>query len=630
MAFYDDKDEEEQQVEAAGTGQQIGKGSAIIDSQGSSEGPNPESGQGTASAPAAAGGSTTSPFVGINQYIESNKPQSAGLANKVGTYVQGQGQTARDTLAENQTKFNTDVDSKTVNLNKGLINQASNLGPGAGAEALNQNQVQEFQKMRDANYTGPTSLEQSQYWDPISQTFNKANTVTQQSTDSAGQRDLLGQFQQDTRGRINQGALSFDSALLQGDEDARKILADYASKNADLSGLLSGAQNDALTRASQAAQTTAQTKKAVQDAFTGSNSVQKKLENNVSAQVAGAQGEAKRQAEEILALIKAGQNLTDSQLKKAGINRADYEKLLADRSNFQKNYDPDAFGDLSTYGKVGSLDQINAQTLATAQDYARYAALNRLMGTNEMFLSDPSLAGTANMDVLDDYNITGASGDISSLAAQKAAAEAQRQAEIAAEAKREKEKRLADQESNAIVTGAAIGSVIPGTATGAVVGGLIGKATCFLKNTPILMEDGSFKKVQDLQLGEMTAFGGMVVGTGQVICTQLIEYKGQYTSLTHAIFDGVKWVRAENIDGGKLINLDIPVIVYPIVNEKHIMITDNETVYADLIEHDDSVGCSDDQKLEILNRSEYVEQTKEIEKEIKWTFQNTKQVITKN
>ena len=137
------------------------------------------------------------------------------------------------------------------------------------------------------------------------------------------------------------------------------------------------------------------------------------------------------------------------------------------------------------------------------------------------------------------------------------------------------------------------------------------------------MADGTFKMVQDLKLGDMTAEGGMVQGIGQAFTAQIVEYKGLYTSPNHAVFDGTEWKRAKDLEGAKLYDLDIPAVVYPIVSEKHILLSTNGVVYADLIEHDDSVGMSDVEKLNVLNRLQYVEYTAKLEQEIQWNLQHS-------
>ena len=132
------------------------------------------------------------------------------------------------------------------------------------------------------------------------------------------------------------------------------------------------------------------------------------------------------------------------------------------------------------------------------------------------------------------------------------------------------------------------------------------------------MEDGTFKMVQDLELGDITSVGGMVVAAGKSYCNQLVEYKGRYTSPNHAVFDGNEWKRAKDLEGAVIYNLEVPVFVYPVVNENHIMLSDNGTVYADMIEHDDSVGLGDDDKLKVLNSPEYKAFSKKLEQEIQW------------
>lgn len=631
MAFYDEKDQE--QLDQQG-GQPVGRESAVIGAQGASG-----SGAGGSGQPAAAGGgsSAASPFVGINQYIDANKQQSQKLAESVGGYVEQQGQAARDTLGQNQQAFNQEVDRNTVNLNQDIFNTAAGVTGQTGAEDLNEQQRAEFKRMRDALYTGPSSIQETPFWSPVNQAFQKAQTVTQQSIDPNGQRGLLGQFQQDTRGRINRGAVAFDSSLLQGDQRARDILAERAARNADLSSLLNKAQEESVAKTSKAKETTAATRQAIKERFAGDTSVQKDLEKALMDKAETMKGEAKTRAEGAASAIRDNKELTDDQLKILDMTRDQYNSLVGLRGQFQNLANTDAYGqargdaaafnDLSRYGTiVDPSTRISAQNVANPEEYARYAALNELMGFNNSFLSDPSIAGTANTDLLD-FNRGGAEGDINTgITSQNVRIQqgaAQKEADdAAARANAERQK-----ETDYTASGAAIGYQIAGP-PGAVVGSVIGNIVCFAKNTPILMDDGTYKPVQDLKLGDKTYLGGIVQARGEAFCTQIVEYKGIWTSPNHAIFTNNKWQRAKDIPQVKIYDLMVPAMVYPIVNENHILISNNGTVYADLVEHADSAGMSDSEKMIILNSAQYIEKTKKIEETIQWTLLNSIPVLT--
>lgn len=619
MAFYNENEDKDQEGLEQGAQQPTtGQGSSTI---GTAGGPS-ASGEQQAAANVASGTGSSAPttFAGIQDYVNANKQQTAKLANDVGGMVTQYGTDARGALAQGQEKFNKDVTDNTVNLDERVFNQAQQ---DATQVANNAPDLQTFQGMRDAEYKGPSSLETSQYYQPINQAFNTANTASENTQTDAGQRTLLAQLQQKQRGKVNQGALDFNSALLQGDLDARSILDNAKQSNADLPSLLEAAKADALAKAKAAGDTTAATRKAIEDKFTGANGVQSLLEKDIDSRVQSAVNKSKLDNQQVMDALKSNAALTDAQLKTMGLSREQYNQLKGDIAYYNSTWNKNLYGDLSGYAtQLNPEAQITAQNLASADDYARYAALNTLMGTDYNYLSDPSQAGTAKLDNMQ-FDIGGAQGNVQGAinAAKTADAQAAEERRLAAQRQAEADARAAEE--RATVTGAAVGFAVAGP-----VGAVVGAVVCFLKGTPIAMEDGTFKNVESLDIGDMTAEGGMVTACGKALATEIVEFNGRFTSVNHAIFHNGVWMRAKDIKEATIHTLDIPVMVYPVVNEKHILLTDNGTVYADMIEHDDSVGMSDDEKLNVLNKLQYVEYSTKLEQEIKWKLQaSTKNTI---
>lgn len=615
MAFYNEKEDQDQEALAQGQEPTTGQGSSTIGTSGSAASTDQQ-----AAANAASNTSSTSPttFAGIQDYVNANKQQTAKLANDVGGMVTGYGTEARNALAQGQEKFNKDVQDNTVNLDERVFNQAQQ---DATQVANNQQDLQTFQNMRDAEYKGPANLETSQYYQPINQAFNTANTASENTQTDQGQRTLLAQLQQKQRGKVNQGALDFNSALLQGDLDARAILDQAKQSNADLPSLLEAAKADALAKAQAAGDTTAATRKAIEDKFTGEQGVQSLLEKDIDARVQQAVAKSKLDNQQVMDALKSNAALTDAQLKTLGLSREQYNQLKGDISYYNSTWGKNLYQDLSGYATPQNPElNITAQNLANADEYAKYAALNQLMGTNYNYLSDPSLAGTAKLDNAS-FDIAGAQGNVQSAinAAKAADAQAAEERRLAAQRQAEADARAAEE--RAMVTGFAVAGPV---------GAVVGAVVCFLGNTPIAMADGTFKMVQDLKLGDITSEGGMVQGIGQAFTSQLVEYKGIFTSPNHAIFDGFEWKRAKDLKDAKIYDLDVPAIVYPIVNERHVLLSHNGVVYADLVEHDDSVGMSDSEKLAVLNKLEYVDYAQKLEQEIQWSYQHLPKHTTQN
>lgn len=601
MAYYNQAADEEEVDPEAQNQAPIGGESGTITGQGAAGSQTPAGNSG--------GPASGSQFVGIKQYLDANKPQSTKLARDVSGYVEGVGNEARSELDTGLKGFNQTVDQNTIGLNQGLLDEAKN---DATSVAGDQAKLSEFKKQRDAAYKGPNSFDESDFYQKTNSAVTKANQAAANTQTEQGQKSLLSDLQNAKKGKVHQGALAFDSSLLQADPNSKNILSKTKEGMSDISGKLTAAQEAALSKVGQAKQTTDATKQAIQGAFTGEQGVQGQLEKQLKDKALGAVNQSKQQADQTMQLLKTGATPNDEQLEILDISRDQWNQLKGDQGYLQSTYGINPYADFSTYGTVKDpTTQINAQNVASAEDYAKYQALNQLMDTKNNFLSDPTQAGKADFDALD-FNFGGLKGDITnSISLEKKAAD-QRAAEAAAAAEREaaRQKQQSQLEQAAYF------------ALGGTMGSSIGKVMCFMQNTPILMKDGSYKMIQDLILGDYVAFGGMVMGHGVSLSLNVVEYKGRFTSDQHAIFDGKKFKRAENISKGKIFNLDKPVLVYPVVTQNHILISDNGVVYADLMEVD-APGVSDKEKLHLLNKPKYLKFVKCVEKEISWKLLNS-------
>ncbi len=85
---------------------------------------------------------------------------------------------------------------------------------------------------------------------------------------------------------------------------------------------------------------------------------------------------------------------------------------------------------------------------------------------------------------------------------------------------------------------------------------------CFLAGTPITMEDGSIKHIEELQLGDKVKDGGLVDGLGSFLADNIYDYQGIYVAGSHAVKENGEWKRVEDSDLGKPLNDDATHIVY--------------------------------------------------------------------
>lgn len=131
--------------------------------------------------------------------------------------------------------------------------------------------------------------------------------------------------------------------------------------------------------------------------------------------------------------------------------------------------------------------------------------------------------------------------------------------------------------------------------------GAVGKIFCHAAGTMFKMADGTIKAVEDIKIGDIMLEGGKVFAVGQCELTDLWNYKGARVSPEHAVLENGSWVRVKDSQRAKPIDSEIPVVVYPICNENHVMIGENGSIWADFAETDQGTSVNDAERLEYMN-----------------------------
>jgi hypothetical protein len=390
MAYYDPN--EDPLNPNAPQGNETGPQSGVISGQGSTPSQT--------NAPSTPAPDKPGNFVGIQQYLEQNKPQSAKLATDVGSYVQGQGESAKNALSEGQGQFDQAVDQSTVKLNDDLFKQAKETPEQVDAD---QAKKAEFQKMRDAQYKGPSSLETSDYYQPINLAIQNALGTANKTQTASGRSELLADIQKQKGERVSRGAANLDAGLLSASPDSRTILSQARDQITPLQDQMKAVTEAENMKAKEAADQTAKTQAAIQAAFSGPTGVQGQLESNIKSRAQQAVQAAGSDADAIMNLLRTGnKDITDHQLQILGLNRNQYNGLINDQQFYKSINKATLLSDLTSFAtKQSPANQITPQSIATPEEYARYQALNDLMGTSNGFLNDPSQAGKANLDPID-------------------------------------------------------------------------------------------------------------------------------------------------------------------------------------------------------------------------------------
>ncbi len=397
MAFVDDENLDPNAPPPSGGG------STLITGQGGSSnvhtGPAPSS-------PNAPGGMPGN-FVGIQQYLNANQPQSSKLAGQVGGYVSDLGTSARGAASGAQGQFQNAINQNTVNLDQSLFNEAQANPQQVAADAAKK---AEFQKEYNANYGGPSSFEGSDYYAPALQATRAASDATTLLGTPEGQKSVVANLEKKTGGYSTPGAQSFDTALLQAAPNAREVIGQTIAKNSDLKANLDALAAEGNKAAKNAAATTVATNQAYQGTF-GNQQLQSALEKALTAKASEANTSALKQGQSIVEKLVSNQPLTDQELQSLDINKDNLSQIQAGEKYVS---------DLNPYTGVVS-PNITGQQIASSDDYARYLALNELTGQNANFLTNPNLANSANYNSVKPFNLNQYLADVA--AAQKAEAD---------------------------------------------------------------------------------------------------------------------------------------------------------------------------------------------------------------
>lgn len=142
-------------------------------------------------------------------------------------------------------------------------------------------------------------------------------------------------------------------------------------------------------------------------------------------------------------------------------------------------------------------------------------------------------------------------------------------------------------------------AILPGV--GGFIGGAIGGSVfCFAAGTLILMSDGSTKRVENLELGDIAYIGGEVLGVGKAFTDELMMYKDVIVSPSHAVFEDGVWMRVKESKHAKPLEIASRDIIYPIVTATHVVLTPT-FVASDMVEIEDTWNYTEEQRIIILN-----------------------------
>jgi len=354
-------------------------------------------------------------FMNVQQYIDQNKNQAQGLAQKTANTITGKIDSAKSNVNQKANSFQNMVNQNTVNLNQDMASRAAE-NPYDFSQ--NQNDVAEFKKMYSGNYQGPQSFEGQDNFQDILQGINSAKNQAELSNTESGRTEILKSMQRNPT--KSSGMAALDNLLLQTNSDASQTLKDASAGAFDLDNFLSSISGQQNQNVQNARTTNQQTGKALQEQFIGQGGVRDQFSQRLDNNVLNARSNATTKNQGIMDAVKGGQ-ITPEQAQYLGLDAAQFADVgsQVERLDFLNNF----FGDQNLLGeqnrRINLQDFISQnqtpeaaftrQNVASQDDFARSQALSDLLGMDNNLLSEQDI-GTANDDLID-FDLDNFKGD---------------------------------------------------------------------------------------------------------------------------------------------------------------------------------------------------------------------------
>lgn len=365
-----DLDEEErlrQERLAGGGGTQLAGEAGEGTPGGEAGGASPNAGQ----SPQAAG---TSGWTDVNAYLDANQEQAIGTADKIAGRLGEEAGATRGLIDSANTKFRSAVDENAIRPDDEFLNNAATNPAEFAKDEAN---VSKFQKIRDAQYGGPSQFQDADDYTSILGKIDEANQKSKAIDTEAGREGLLaGVMKNPTKGMT-----SLDNLLIGANPNARARLAEGAKPFGELQAYLDQTGADAGAYAQKGKEDTDAARMGLQTRFTGEGGVVPTFQQDFETRLGG---ETTKQSALNMAIdkFKNREALTDEELTMLGVKPEDY-KLV-------QNYTKTGY-DFNPYTTVQNEDVIpDRATYGSEEDRARIAALERMLGTD---LSESELGG---------------------------------------------------------------------------------------------------------------------------------------------------------------------------------------------------------------------------------------------
>ena len=117
---------------------------------------------------------------------------------------------------------------------------------------------------------------------------------------------------------------------------------------------------------------------------------------------------------------------------------------------------------------------------------------------------------------------------------------------------------------------------------------------CHIAGTLVKMADGTYKKIEDIKVGDELHVGGKVKIRGEAEADDdIYEFNGEFVTGSHVIYSELKdkYICVKNLKAKKT-NMPSTTIVYPLLTENGCYVTKSGAIHGDLLTEDNQEGIS--------------------------------------
>lgn len=327
-------------------------------------------------------------FATVQDYLGANKQQGEDLGQQFTAGLTDAANTDKSSIDTAVAGATNDINTGTTNYDAGLVNNAV---ANPTSVANDPNQLNSFLKQWNASYSGPASFEASTEYTPATTAANDASQKAAELGSAGGQQQIL----HDQFGVYGQGNQGLDQAILQNSSAYPNVQA-AAPAFQSINDYLTNQSTALDAQAQQAAANTAATQTNTQNAFANSlTGLQTDLNNRTTAAQQAAQTQLTQDQAD---LASADPAKIQADLQASGVDAATTKNITDYLTSLNKDYQitPNI---PASYIANPNVD-INTGDVATAQDYANAAALQKLTGVDYSGVLNPANVAQAGTGTL--------------------------------------------------------------------------------------------------------------------------------------------------------------------------------------------------------------------------------------